>query len=545
MSKFHMDMNNFRKIKSDKLTTTLRHVKDGHEIRLSHKSLSPDIRSQLDSLPVHKFADGGFSDDNSSGLKSSDDIAADEAAENTPPQNEVGGVAYTGPEIHDDPTPPVSPPTQEKKGKDRSPSTSGMEDMKNGFEQLDENLKSDAPPPAQINNQNPQQPSLSYQNQDPYGLGGYQSQLNAIGEQKTGQQMMAAAQGAEGNKVAQAELQNQADIKSNADRFNDAWNEFKTERENLQKDIANSHVDPKRYVENMSTGKKISTALGLILGGIGSGLTHGPNMAANFLQKQIDNDMEAQRVELGKKDNLLSHNLRATGDMMTASGITRMQTNDILSSRLKQIAGETQNQASKGMALNVAGQLDAQTAQVQQQMALRKMQMGGGGGNGQDPARLVPLLVPKEHQAKAFSEIEAAQNTSSNAPGILQSFDKAAKNIHGADFVPGMQNVDQKSLHTLLGPTFKDVEGTVRQAAMDNLFGNVTPQFGDDANTTQTKRNALLGYLNSKMSAPTARGYGIDLSKFPMTSGANAGPEIKTMGGVKYQKVPGGWKKLG
>ncbi len=105
----------------------------------------------------------------------------------------------------------------------------------------------------------------------------------------------------------------------------------------------------------------------------------------------------------------------------------------------------------------------------------------------------------------------------------MTAFDNAANKIHTTDFVPGMNNADQKALHALMGPTFKDVEGTVRQAAMDNMFANVTPQFGDNKNTLATKRNALMGYLGSKISAPTAKGYGLDLTKFRSTNYGGAG----------------------
>jgi hypothetical protein len=126
--------------------------------------------------------------------------------------------------------------------------------------------------------------------------------------------------------------------------------------------------------------------------------------------------------------------------------------------------------------------------------------------------------VPPALQAKAFDQIEAAQNTAQNAPKILEAFDKAANNLHAVDFVPGMDNADQKALHALMGPTFKDVEGTVRQAAMDNMNKNTTPQFGDDANTVKTKRAALEGYLKSKSAAPVLKGFGIDLEKHKSTN---------------------------
>lgn len=144
-----------------------------------------------------------------------------------------------------------------------------------------------------------------------------------------------------------------------------------------------------------------------------------------------------------------------------------------------------------------------------------------------DPATLVRQYVPPAHQQKAFDEIEAAQNTSASAPKILAAFDQASKEVRpatggtgisGTAFVPGMQSAGQKSMHALMGPTFKDVEGTVRQAAMDNMNENTTPQFGDNDSTVAAKRAALVGYLKSKSSAPVSKGFGIDLKKYPSTN---------------------------
>jgi hypothetical protein len=57
MAKMGLDLSRFRKIHSDKNTTTLKHVKDQHEIKLAHGALSPEMKKNLDSLPM---AEGGF-----------------------------------------------------------------------------------------------------------------------------------------------------------------------------------------------------------------------------------------------------------------------------------------------------------------------------------------------------------------------------------------------------------------------------------------------------------------------------------------------------
>lgn len=141
-------------------------------------------------------------------------------------------------------------------------------------------------------------------------------------------------------------------------------------------------------------------------------------------------------------------------------------------------------------------------------------------GQSNDPAVLVPNLVPKEHQAQAFKEIDAAENTRKMSKAILDSFDQAVADTRGAGRVTSLLKTPRSvgALHQSMQPTFKDLEGTVRQAAMDNTFKNITPNAADTDNDIATKRQALADYLQSKLAAPTARAYGIDLAKFQSTA---------------------------
>lgn len=140
--------------------------------------------------------------------------------------------------------------------------------------------------------------------------------------------------------------------------------------------------------------------------------------------------------------------------------------------------------------------------------------------NPNDPASLVPYNVPKDHQSAAFKEIDSAENTKKMASSIMSSFEDAVKDTQGVGTVTSYLKTPRsaQALHQALQPTFKDLEGTVRQAAMDNTFKNITPTGVDTENDINTKRQALQDYLQSKMSAPISRSYGINLIKFPSTS---------------------------
>lgn len=309
-----------------------------------------------------------------------------------------------------------------------------------------------------------------------------------------------------------------------------------------------SNIDPKAYFHNMGTGQKIANAIALVVGGIGAGLTHGPNMAMEMINKAIERDIESQKINLGKKQSLLSINLARYKDMKAAQSATMAQMNAMAQGEIAKNAAKYGGVAGQAGTNALLGEL--KNKNLQDAMGLKQqifqLQLQQHLANGQnvsqdDPASYVRYVVPPDRQQKVFDEIDAAQNTRANAPQILQAFDSAASKLHAADFVPGMNNADQKALHALLGPTFKDVEGTVRQAAMDNMFDNTTPQFGDSKATIEKKRDALLGYMKSKSAAPTAKGFNIDLSKFNTTSMDHVQPrQVKTVNGVRYERGPNG-----
>jgi hypothetical protein len=335
---------------------------------------------------------------------------------------------------------------------------------------------------------------------------------------------MGQEQAAKSAEEAQAYIQPNQLMQDAQENFQKKVADLDAENKQLSQAVLTSKIDPDRYVSNMSTGNKIAAAIGIALGGIGGGLSGKPNQALEIIRDAINKDVESQKSELGTKENLLSKNLQKYGDLDRATQATMMQLNAITQGKIAQIAakhGAGINQANTQMMLSelqnknlIQGQEFARSMAIN---GMRQQVMGGNVHPDTDPATLVQYLVPAEHQKKAFDEIEAAQNTNKNAPQILEAFDKAAKNYHMADMIPGVDNADQQQMHALLGPTFQDVEGTVRQAAMDNLYKNITPQFGDTPEKIDTKRQSLVGYLNSKGSAPTAKGFGIDLHKFNST----------------------------
>jgi len=167
------------------------------------------------------------------------------------------------------------------------------------------------------------------------------------------------------------------------------WDEHKK----IQQDVANHHVDPQRVWSNKGTAQKISTIIGLVLGG-GDG-----NPALAILQREIDRDIDAQKTELGKKENLLADNLRQFGTLDAATAATRMQLQAIVEGQAKAIAARSGSQAAMAKADAMVGQTEQaavpmylELGKTRADFAFRSMMMNMVQGGGQQ--QYLPSLAP-------------------------------------------------------------------------------------------------------------------------------------------------------
>ena len=139
--------------------------------------------------------------------------------------------------------------------------------------------------------------------------------------------------------------------------FQKATNDLAQQRQMFTDYIQKNPVQADHYLKSMSTGSKIMTGIGLILGGIGGGLTHQENPALKFLQSQIDRDIESQKANLGRVQNLLQHNTEQYGNLRDGMTATRLQLTDILAQKLQAEALKQGGAQAKANAMLATQQL--------------------------------------------------------------------------------------------------------------------------------------------------------------------------------------------
>lgn len=579
---FKVDLAKFKKVSTDKDHTVMSD-ENGHEIKILHKALSTKMRKQLEALPhdgetselvkaskesvgrgvkdsaegkvvdrgsFQKFADGGQVANKKELYKK--DAKAFEKGFNGGNSLSDGfnnlkkavGYAEGGEAVIDqelDRAPAGIPDMPQSQDAAMSMADAGVASPMTdtaGMQVAAPQITEQQPAiPAAVQSagdqvtapiaQQPMQaPSQEQQPEQPSTMGGYDKQMKGMKQ--------------EADAISQQAKTDEANIKSHIaatqkieQDYNDHVQSLDTERKAHIEDINNSHIDPAKYWD---THSKIGTAIGFILAGFNP--AGQPNAAIDFFHKQMDENLKSQERNLGSKENLLSANLKQFGNLRDATDMTRVMQNDVIVNQLKQAAAKASGPVAQARLLQEAGKLELSIAPTVQNLAIRRT-LDSGATQGQDPAMYVQHLVPKEHQAKVFGEIEAAQNTKNMSGAIVKAFDEAVKETSGAGVVGSLIKAPRSSqaLHQAMQPTFKDLEGTVRQAAMDNTFKNVTPNSFDTKSDLKIKRDALMDYLQSKSSAPTAKGYGLDLSKFESTKPMESGVQTKMLNGKEYEKT--------
>lgn len=315
--------------------------------------------------------------------------------------------------------------------------------------------------------------------------------------------------------------------------------------------VATSKVDPNRFVNNQNLMQKITMGLGIALGGVGAGATHTSNDALEVVNQAINRDIDAQKNDQSNKMNLWKMNHESTKDQQAATLQTRNQLLETAKVKMDELMGTAPGPMALQRAAALKTQIQAEQVQNNMTIAMAKMkqQILSGVNNPsqpgklseQDPATLVPWLVTDPADRKtAFQEIKDAQVIRKNGPKILEAFDQAVKDksLASGKFNPA----SVVALHQLMLPLFENIDGTVRQAPMEESFKNFTPSLTDVSIDNGARRKALVDWITSRSSAPVSRGHGIDLSRFTSTS-HDIGGKIFTQYGAKWQMQPDGTAK--
>lgn len=550
-----LNLKTFKKISTDEHTTVLRNDA-GHTITVAHAALHPATRGQLAALPMAEKSKmtGGGEVKSSRATKQElvDATKRPEAAmmlmsepERKPVQSEEpkkpvkmaeGGEAVNtavpvipeslaginAPQLQD-----VMPQqAQDTPYTDVSSGIPGMgglqpdkaepaQDNRIQYapEGAPQTMQAKLPPPPA-----PPKPMLGPETAppDPYGVNAYQqSYMHGLESQQQGLKASADAAAAVGQAQAKLLGQQTAIQAQQATDYQTHFKALDAERQALLADIQNKHIDPNHFINTQDGASKIATAIGLIASGMGAGMSHQSNLAVDFLHKQIDNDIQAQKAELGKKENLLSANMRQFGNLRDATDMTRVMQSDILSNQLKAEAAKQAGPMARANLLMAAGQLEQQAAPVVAQIAMRKTLLSGVDKGQVSPEQYIMGVVPEHERPAAYKELKEAQEGYQARDNVIAAFDKVnGLTSLGQRVASPFQNQRQIDAEwdPVIAELSKKTAGKFTEADV-HMLNKLKPSIGDSEETRTLKRAQVAKLVSEKLKYPLLQGLRIDAGR--------------------------------
>lgn len=175
---------------------------------------------------------------------------------------------------------------------------------------------------------------------------------------------------------------------------------------------------------------QIQGAIAIILGGIGAGLTRGPNYALEIINRLTDEDIDAQKAELGKKHNALAAYMAETKNIEAARRYVRADALDRASFQIQAAASKMNSDVAQAAAQKAAGALTQAAAQARQEAVAREV-------HTRAEAQTTKL------QADQFAAQNAAQNLMAKVGAGLTG---------GADLPPGATELLPEKMQQRLVP---------------------------------------------------------------------------------------------
>lgn len=88
-------------------------------------------------------------------------------------------------------------------------------------------------------------------------------------------------------------------------------------------DPNSSKINTGRVFHDLSTGNKILAGLSILAGAAGAGMAHSANYAGDYVDKVINDDVEAQKHARGRKETLLGHYVQQGHDLESAENLAK------------------------------------------------------------------------------------------------------------------------------------------------------------------------------------------------------------------------------
>lgn len=266
------------------------------------------------------------------------------------------------------------------------------------------------------------------------------------------------------------------------------------EAQDITHDVLQGHVDPNQLWNSKSGWQKMSTGIGIALGGLGSGMTGGPNQALQFFQEQIKNNIAAQEQTIHNKNTLLGH-LSTMYSPAVAAKVAEGQLNAILAAKIEAAGANLKTPQAIAQKNALSGALKMQSSQALGQAAA-KLSAVRNPQNASLPAlRVSARTEGTPNYAPAMEELGRAQTLAANRSKALNLFDAYAQ-VAG----PGGAALSPIERQTRKALFENNLPGIATSSGVDmKIVNSHTPKSWNDESQVEEMRNAIDSQFKSQM----------------------------------------------
>lgn len=222
-----------------------------------------------------------------------------------------------------------------------------------------------------------------------------QATLNAAGQQQKGVQEQAAVDAAKAQAQVPIEQQQQANADTIQLRQQQTIQDMQRHTDEFRDYMRANPINPRAYGQNQTGEQRAQTAIGLILGGLGGGGTS--NLALDFLNKEIDRDISAQKENRDNQKTVYGAYQHLYDDENVSTALTKVSMNDRLMHQANMVAAQLGTQQAKANADALGSKLMIENEQQRNRAAALlngKEQRGQTGAQPQANNGIYHILAP-------------------------------------------------------------------------------------------------------------------------------------------------------
>lgn len=543
-----LEISHFKKIKEDENSAILRHPK-GHEIRIAKKSLQPHLKKQLENLPhfdqggelqqsdvdkmtpdqlmnkLHETRENIEHIDNAEGEEKNDNldrklVAPNEIGlKNNMYRKQQGNAAmYTASNGGKIPANKSLEQDTKHKGSQYKQPDPNMVYANEGteIEQPEDQMNRMPAESAPQNVALPPAAKPQEQSQPPMMQNVVPQLKNAYEKVAKGQEKEAETTG-KVSEALQAPYEELIGESSDLQKMSsDMNNRMLGDIDEQVNQMKTGMIHPNQYLENMSVPQKIATAIGLIAGGIGGGLTHQENPAAKFLNEQINRDVEAQKANLGQGNTLLEMNIKKYGSYMAGLNVTNAILKEKQAMEMVNMAQQAKSPIEQQRLMNAANQTRVEAIQkiapLAQQQAMFEFITKHPNMEPSLKVRAMSAagMMPEQDAKSIYGEIEKAKQIEQLRQDSKQTYNNI-NDLWGRGLMSPARRSAERDL--LAGKIQKASEGRYNFEASQQIADSMYPARAEGADTTRAKLGLIDKFYDSFRNESVGPAYGITIPK--------------------------------